>query len=88
MLLQAAARVWNLPVAQLRTDSSKVIAPDGRQLSYGELADKAMGEWLQEIRLKDAAQFRLIGKATNRLDAADKSHGRQQFGLDVRLPGC
>ncbi len=88
MLLQAAAKVWNLPVAQLRTDSSKVIAPDGRQLGYGELADKAMGEMVpQEIRLKDAAQFRLIGKATNRLDAADKSHGRQQFGLDVRLPG-
>ena len=35
------------------------------------------------VALKDPKDFRLIGKATSRLDARDKSRGRQAFGIDV-----
>ena len=37
--------------------------------------------------LKDAAQFRLIGKPLPRLDTPDKVDGSAEFGLDVQLPG-
>jgi isoquinoline 1-oxidoreductase beta subunit len=88
MLVAAAAAQWNLDAAQLRTESGFVHGPGGRKLAYGELADAAMKQPVpQKVALKEAKQFRLIGKPTRRLDARDKSSGRQNYGIDVRLPG-
>ena len=88
MLLSAAAARWNVDVAALRTESGKVLGPDGRSLGYGELAEAAMAQPVPaRVALKDPKNFRLIGRATPRLDGAAKSSGRQDFGIDVRLPG-
>ncbi|WP_157268438.1 xanthine dehydrogenase family protein molybdopterin-binding subunit [Azohydromonas aeria] len=88
MLVAAAAERWKADPAALRTQSGVVIGPGGRRLTYGELAEAAMAQPVpQKVVLKDPKQFRLIGHATTRLDAADKSSGRQDYGIDVRLPG-
>ena len=88
MLVQAAAARWQLPAASLRTEQGKVIAPDGRHAAYGELAEAAMAVAVpQQITLKDPKNFRLIGKATKRLDATAKSTGAQHYGIDMQLPG-
>jgi isoquinoline 1-oxidoreductase beta subunit len=39
------------------------------------------------VTLKDAKQFRYIGKPMKRLDARAKSSGRQQFGIDFKPEG-
>ncbi len=41
----------------------------------------------EKVTLKDPKDFRIIGRPTTRLDARAKSSGRQDFGIDVRLPG-
>ncbi|WP_349742029.1 xanthine dehydrogenase family protein molybdopterin-binding subunit [Roseateles cavernae] len=88
MLLSAAAARWNVDVATLRTQAGQVIAADGRKLGYGALAEAAMALPVPEqVTLKDPKDFRLIGRATTRLDARAKSSGRQDFGIDTRLPG-
>src|SRR5881409_1581449 len=88
MLLAAAAARWNVDVAGLRTQAGAVLGPDGRKLGYGELAEAAMALPVPEkVTLKDPKDFRLIGRPTTRLDARAKSSGRQDFGIDVRLPG-
>ncbi|AKU11118.1 aldehyde oxidase and xanthine dehydrogenase molybdopterin binding protein [Azoarcus sp. CIB] len=88
MLLSAAAARWNVDVAALRTESGKVLGPGGRSLGYGELAEAAMAQPVPaRIALKDPKNFRLIGRATARLDGDAKSSGRQDFGIDVHLPG-
>ena len=88
MLVGAAAAQWGVDAATLRTDAGFVVGPGGRKLGYGELADAAMKLPVpQQVTLKDPKQFRLIGKPTVRLDARDKSSGRQNYGIDVRLPG-
>jgi len=88
MLLSAAAARWKVDAAQLRTRAGQVLGPAGRKASYGELAEAAMRQPVPTtVTLKDPKDFRLIGKATSRLDARDKSRGRQDFGIDVRLPG-
>ncbi|MBS0542779.1 MAG: xanthine dehydrogenase family protein molybdopterin-binding subunit [Proteobacteria bacterium] len=88
MLLAAAAARWNADVATLATRAGQVLAPDGRSLGYGDLAEAAMAMPVPEkVTLKDPKDFRLIGQPTSRLDAPAKSSGRQDFGLDVRLPG-
>jgi isoquinoline 1-oxidoreductase beta subunit len=88
MLLAAAAARWNVDVATLRTQAGTVLGPGGRKLGYGELAEAAMALPVPEkVTLKDPKDFRLIGRPTTRLDARAKSSGRQDFGIDVKLPG-
>ncbi|WP_369821800.1 molybdopterin cofactor-binding domain-containing protein [Polaromonas sp. OV174] len=88
MLLSAAAMKWKVDVATLRTQAGQVLAPDGRKLGYGELAEAAMALPVPEkVTLKDPKDFRIIGQPTTRLDARAKSSGRQDFGIDVKHPG-
>ncbi|HSV79544.1 MAG TPA: xanthine dehydrogenase family protein molybdopterin-binding subunit [Ramlibacter sp.] len=88
MLLAAAAARWNVDVTALRTQTGAVFAPDGRKLGYGELAEAAMALPVPEkVTLKDAKDFRIIGRPTERLDARAKSSGRQDFGIDFHRPG-
>jgi isoquinoline 1-oxidoreductase subunit beta len=88
MLLAAAAARWNVDAATLRTQAGTVLGPGGRKLGYGELAKAAMDLPVPEkVTLKDPKAFRIIGRPTTRLDAQAKSSGRQDYGIDVRLPG-
>lgn len=88
MLLSAAAARWNVDVSRLRTQAGQVLGPNGRKAGYGELAEAAMALPVPEkVALKEPKDFRLIGHATTRLDARAKSSGRQDFGIDVHLPG-
>ena len=88
MLLAAAAAQWDMSAGSLRTENGKVIGPGGKVLAYGDLAEAAMQMPVpQQVMLKDPKDFRIIGKATPRLDARAKSSGAQSFGIDVQLPG-
>jgi isoquinoline 1-oxidoreductase beta subunit len=88
MLLAAAAAQWGVEPGSLRTENGKVIGPGGKSLAYGDLAEAAMTMPVpQQVALKDPKDFRLIGRATLRLDARAKSTGAQSFGVDVQLPG-
>jgi isoquinoline 1-oxidoreductase beta subunit len=88
MLLAAAAKQWGVAPGSLRTEGGKVMAANGQVLTYGELADAAMHMPVPlTVVLKQPKDFRLIGKATARLDARAKSSGQQSFGIDMRLPG-
>jgi isoquinoline 1-oxidoreductase beta subunit len=85
LLVQAAAREWNLPAEQLRTEAGQVIAPDGRRLTYGALARSAaaIAPPDQPVALKTPDRFRLIGKPTRVADARDIVTGRSRFGIDA-----
>ncbi|OYU45903.1 MAG: carbon monoxide dehydrogenase [Burkholderiales bacterium PBB4] len=88
MLVGAAAGQWGVEASSLRTDSGRVLGAGGKSATYGELADAAMKLPVpQKVALKDAKDFRIIGKATPRLDGPAKSSGTQNFGIDVQLPG-
>jgi len=41
----------------------------------------------RDVTLKDPKDFKIVGKATRRLDAPDKTNGKAVFGLDVTVPG-
>jgi isoquinoline 1-oxidoreductase subunit beta len=89
MLLQAAAQKWGVEKSACRAENG-VIFHDAskRKLTYGSVAESAsMLPVPQDVPLKDPKQFRVIGKATKRLDTPDKVNGRAEFGLDVRRPG-
>jgi isoquinoline 1-oxidoreductase beta subunit len=89
MLIAAAAREWGVPPASCRAESGVVIhTPSGRRLVYGALAEKAAGMPVpQNVTLKPARDYKLIGKQIRRVDTPAKVDGSAQFGLDARPPG-
>ncbi len=89
MLIDAAAKRFNVAPSEIHTESGVVIAGEHRA-AYGELADEA-GQLPRpdpaSIKLKDAKDWRLIGKPTQRLDTPEKITGRAKFGMDVQFDG-
>ncbi len=88
MLVSAAATEWKIPESDCRAEMGRVIAKDGRKLSYGQLAEKAAGLPMPKNPvLKEPKAFKIVGKPMKRLDTPAKVTGKAQFGLDVELPG-
>ena len=88
MLIAAAAAQWKVPANQCRTEASIVHGPGGRSAKYADLADAAAHLPVPEtVQLKNAPEFRLIGKKVRRLDSRSKCDGSLKFGLDLDLPG-
>ncbi len=89
LLVNAAAKQWNVDPATCRAESGEVLhPPSGRRASYGQLADAAAKLPVpKDVALKKPADFKLVGKPVKRLDSPEKVDGTAQFGLDVRLPG-
>jgi isoquinoline 1-oxidoreductase subunit beta len=90
MLVQAAAARWGVAADQITVTEGVVShTPSQRHASFGELAsDAARLPVPSEVRLKEPAQFTLIGKGhLPRLDSRDKSSGRERYAIDVMLPG-
>jgi CO/xanthine dehydrogenase Mo-binding subunit len=87
MLVAAAAARWKVPATECRADGGQVFHGDKR-LAYGPLAAAAARLPVpNDVTVKSAGEFDLIGKPLPRLDGADKARGRTIFGIDVKQPG-
>jgi len=89
MLVSAAARQWGVDPAACRAEAGFVLhEASGRRASYGALAQAAASEPVpQDVPLKPAADFKVIGQAVRRLDAPAKVNGTAKFGIDARPAG-
>ncbi len=89
MLKEAAAQSWKVDRAGLKAEAGFVIDPaSGRRLSYGQLAQAAaLLEVPDQVELKAAKDFKVIGKGFKRTDTQAKSDGSALFGLDLYLDG-
>lgn len=89
MLIAAAAQKWNVDASECRAENGAVVHTGSkRRLTYGALADAAAKiPPPTNVKLKDASEFKVIGKPTKRLDTPDKVNGKAGFGIDSRRPG-
>ena len=91
MLIQAAALKWRLPAAELTTSKGRILQRgSSRSIGYGEVASLAATLTppdLKTIRLKEPAQFTIIGRPVVGVDSAKIVRGEPAFGGDLRLPG-
>jgi isoquinoline 1-oxidoreductase subunit beta len=92
VLLQNAAKHWDVPIAELTTGPSIVIhEKSGRRLGYGEIAAfaeiPAQAPEVKNEELKSTKSFRLIGKDVMRVELPGKVNGRAQYSIDVQAPG-
>lgn len=84
----AASQRTGTPVDQLSTASGHVILPGGEKIAYTDLAAEAAGiEPVQDVRLRDPSQWRILSKPMKRLDMVAKSTGTQTYGIDLTVPG-
>ena len=90
MLLNAAAKTWEVDVATLKTEKGFVIDADGQSLSYGELASVASQADVpssEEVVLKDPKDFKIIGTDVSNVDINEIITGKPLFGLDYKAEG-
>ncbi len=91
MLETAAARRWNVPVTEVEARLHTVLhRPTGRTVGYGDLV--AIARELpvppkEQIRLKQPAAYRYLGKEVPTVDLFDITTGRAKYGIDQTLPG-
>src|SRR5256885_1204643 len=92
VMMENAARIWNVPLAELSTEPSTVVhAKSGRRLAYGEIAAvaeiPATAPAIKPEELKQQSEYRLIGKDVMRVELPTKVNGTAQYSIDVQLPG-
>ncbi|SAK83375.1 aldehyde oxidase [Caballeronia temeraria] len=89
MLISAAAKQWKVSPSACSTDNGFVIDKvSGARASYGSLAIGAASlPAPKDVPLKDASQFKYIGKLRKKRDAAQKVCGAFEYSIDVHLPG-
>jgi len=91
MLEQAAAQEWGVDVAECSAELHKVWhRSSGRNLDFSDLLEGAASlpvPGLEQLTLKSPDQFRYIGKPLPIVDLDDMTHGRAQYGADIRVPG-
>lgn len=86
LLVEAAAKKFNVSPSECRTENGFVIAGNKRA-SYGELADAAAKlSPPASVKLKDKKDWQYIGKSKKRLDTKAKISGEAMFGMDVHFP--
>ena len=87
MLLEAAALHWNVDVSGLSTRDGHVLdEAAGKKVAYGDLVPVIREHDIQPpetVTLKQAADFRIIGKDRRRIDGPEKVTGTATFGIDV-----
>jgi nicotinate dehydrogenase subunit B len=89
ILVNAAVPKLNADASQLKLEDGKVVGPDGKRVSLGELvADDVMHVKLdRKPKLKDPKTYSVVGKDFGRIDIPAKVTGGVAFLQDLRLPG-
>jgi isoquinoline 1-oxidoreductase subunit beta len=89
ILVQAAAKSWNVDPASCRTERGEVIHDrSGRRAAYGALVERAVTlSAPQNPPLKALSEFKLIGHPLKRVDTPDKVNGKVLYAIDVMPPG-
>ncbi|MEP1585877.1 MAG: molybdopterin cofactor-binding domain-containing protein [Tateyamaria sp.] len=87
-LKAAAAQTAGVEVSTLKTARGQVELPDGKTLSYVELAPIAATlNPVNDVTLRDPKTWRLVGKPMQRVDIVAKSTGTQTYGIDFEPDG-
>lgn len=87
LLVNAAAKKLGVTSESIQTENGFVISGD-KKISYGDLAEAAAKlETPKAVTLKQPKDWKIIGKATKRLDGPEKINGTAIFGQDVHFDG-
>lgn len=89
MLISAAAKKWNVSASDCKADHHFVInTKTNEKVFYGDLVELARNISIDEqsIKLKAKKDFKYIGKRLRSYDIEAFTHGKANYGIDIRLP--
>ncbi len=90
MLEQAAANIWQVELSAVKAKQHFVVhTATGEKISFGELASHAAKLTPPEndkVKLKNNADFSLIGKDVELVDLDDIVAGKATYAQDIQLP--
>ena len=87
MLINATAKRLHISAEQCRTEAGYVIVGNQR-ISYGALAQEAsLLPIPTAVTLREAKDWKYIGKSQKRLDTPEKVNGQAMYGLDIQFDG-
>jgi isoquinoline 1-oxidoreductase subunit beta len=90
MLVEAAAKRWNVAASECETASGEVRhKPSGRTLTYGAVAADAAQQPvpdLKSVKLKDPKDYKIIGTSIPGVDSPLVVRGEPLFGIDTVVP--
>ena len=87
LLLEAAAKQWNVPAANLKAANAKVTDPaSGKSVSYAELArGKTLAQLLPEADpITPPSEWTVAGQPLPKVNARDVVTGKHQYTTDLR----
>jgi isoquinoline 1-oxidoreductase beta subunit len=91
MFVAGAAQTWSVPASECHTTSGAVRhGATGRSLTYGQLAATVATLTppdMATVQLKNAADFKIVGRPKGGVDNASIVAGKPTFGIDFTLPG-
>jgi nicotinate dehydrogenase subunit B len=89
ILIELAAKRLGVTADQLAITDGVIATPDGRKVSYGELAASVdlNREATAKATPKPPASHKIVGKSIQRFDIPAKVTGGTAFVQDLRLPG-
>jgi len=88
MLISAAALQWGVARASCKAENGAVLhSASNRRATFGELASKAATLPVPtDVPLKQAKDYKIVGKPIPRIDTPSKVNGTAAYGIDFRLP--
>lgn len=90
MLVQAAAKRWNVPVGEIATQAGELRhLASGRRAAYRDFVAAAASSAPpapELVQLKAPSDWRYIGKAGPIAHHAEIAAGTARYGIDLRLP--
>ena len=89
-LADAAAEELKVLTSQLSLEAGVFTAPDGRSLSFADLAQKAAASSTKQVtpQLKSQSALTIVGTEQRRVDALAAVTGRKQFAMDLQVPNA
>ncbi|HEX4008653.1 MAG TPA: molybdopterin cofactor-binding domain-containing protein [Solirubrobacteraceae bacterium] len=89
-LVHTAARSLGVTRSSLIIRDGRVIAPDGRAVNFGDLAQDAAVTETRAVHAqpKASAQHSLVGTSQGRIDAHEIVTGTKLFAMDLEVPGA
>ncbi len=89
MLREAAAKAWNVPVAEITTAAGMLLhTSSGKKAGYGEFASAAAQMPVPtEVEMKEPKDFTIVGTSRKNVNGKDLVTGKPMFGLDVEKEG-
>jgi isoquinoline 1-oxidoreductase beta subunit len=89
MLIDAAAKQWDVPASEITTDAGMIKhASSGQSLGYGEVASAAATMPVpEEVPLKERKDYKIIGTNVKNVDGEKIVTGQPLYGLDIKKEG-